>query len=140
MSDPNLVVVDPTPDPPSVPAPERLLLAESFPFCFNWEQPQPLKINIHRDWMTAGHDRIAVQRALGRYGQADRYRKALQTGASRIDLQGQPAGVVTEKEAAHARNALTPRAARATAPRAALPPNDTPCRRSPSCPVVSNCW
>ena len=110
----------------STPAPERLLLAESFPLCFSWEQPQPLKLNIHQDLMAAGHDRVAVRRALGRYCQADRYRRTLQAGATRIDLQGQPAGVVTEPEAAHARNALTPRAARATATRAALPPNDIP--------------
>ena len=131
MNDPNPVVVDPAPDPLPAPA---LRLAEAYPACFDWENPRPLKINIHRDWMTAGHDRIAVQRALGRYGQADRYRKALQTGAPRIDLQGQPAGVVTEKEAAHARNALTPRAARATATRAALPPNDTPLPKEPLVP------
>ena len=134
MSDPNPIVVDPTPDLPPVPAPERLLLAESFPLCFNWERPQPLKINIHQDLMAAGHDRQAVRRALGRYCQADRYRRALQAGAPRIDLQGQPAGVVTEKEAAHARNALTPRAARVTAPRAALPPNDTPLPKEPLVP------
>ena len=88
--------------------------------------------------MAAGHDRQAVRRALGRYCQADRYRRALQAGAPRIDLQGQPAGVVTEKEAAHARNALTPRAARVTAPARPCRPATPPCRRSPSCPVVSN--
>ena len=134
MSDLNPVVVDPPPDPPPVPAPERLPLADLFPLCFNWERPQPLKINIHRDLMAAGHDREAVRRALGRYCKADRYRKTLQAGAPRIDLQGQPAGVVTEKEAAHARNALTPRAARATATRAALPPNDTPLPKEPLVP------
>ena len=54
MSDPNPVVVDPTPDLPPVPAPERLLLAESFPLCFNWERPQPLKIDIHKDLVAGG--------------------------------------------------------------------------------------
>ena len=134
MSDPNPVVVDPTPDLPPVPAPERLLLAESFPLCFNWERPQPLKIDIHKDLVRAGHDREAVRRALGRYCKADRYRKTLQAGAPRIDLQGQPAGVVTEQEAAHALMALTPRVACATATRTALPPNDTPLPKEPLVP------
>ena len=106
---------------PPAPAPALPPLAEAYPACFDWENPRPLKINIHRDWMTAGHYRIAVQRALGRYGQADRYRKALQTGASRIDLQGQPAGVVTEKEATHARNALTPAPPAPPSPRGPAP-------------------
>jgi hypothetical protein len=119
MSDPNPVVVDPAPDPMPAPA---LRLAEAYPACFDWEHPRPLKIDIHQDLMAAGHDRIAVKRALGRYCQADRYRKALRVGAPRIDWQGQPAGAVTEREAAHARSRVEPRAAA----RAALPPNATP--------------
>jgi hypothetical protein len=119
MNDPNPVVVDPAPDPLPAPA---LRLAEAYPACFDWEHPRPLKINIHQDLMAAGHDRIAVKRALGRYCQTDRYRRALQTDAPRIDLQGQPAGAVTEREAAYARSLVE---ARATT-RAALPPNATP--------------
>ena len=72
--------------------------------------------------MAVGHDRIAVKRALGRYCKVDRYWKALQTDVPRIDLQGQPAGAVTEREAAYARSLVE---ARATT-RAALPPNATP--------------
>ena len=114
MNDPNPAVVDAEPAP--APAPAPLLLAERYPACFDWEHPRPLKIDIHQDLMAAGHDRIAVRRALGRYCQADRYRRALQTDAPRIDLQGQPAGAVTEREAAYARSLVE---ARAT-PRAAL--------------------
>ena len=117
MNDPTPAVVDA--EPASAPA---LRLAEAYPACFDWEQPRPLKIDIHQDLIAAGHDRIAVRRALGRYCKADPYRRALQTDAPRIDLQGQPAGAVTEREAAHARSRVE---ARAT-PRAALPPNATP--------------
>ena len=122
MNDPNPAVVDAEPAPAPAPAPAPLRLAEAYPACFDWEHPRPLKINIHQDLMAAGHDRIAVRRALGRYCQADRYRKALQPGAPRIDLQGQPAGAVTEREAAHARSRVEARAAA----RAARPPNATP--------------
>ena len=80
--------------------PEPLALAEAYPACFDWEHPRPLKINIHQDLMAAGHDRIAVKRALGRYCKVDRYWRALQPDAPRIDLQGQPAGAATEREAA----------------------------------------
>ena len=122
MSDPNLAVAEP--GPTAAPAPELPLLplAELFPACFDRENPRPLKIDIHRDLMAAGHDRIAVKRALGRYCKADRYRKALQIGAARIDLHGQPAGAVTEREAAHARNLVEARAAA----RESLPPDATP--------------
>ena len=118
MSDPNPVVVDP--------APELLPLAELYPACFDWENPRPLKIDIHKPMIRAGHDREAVKRALAAYCTAPRYRETLRAGASRIDLQGQPAGVVTEKEAAHARLVSTPRAERIAAAREALPPNATP--------------
>ena len=118
MSDPNPVVVDP--------APELLPLAKLYPACFDWENPRPLKIDIHKPMIRAGHDREAVKRALAAYCTAPRYRETLRAGASRIDLQGQPAGVVTEKEAAHARLVSTPRAERIAAAREALPPNATP--------------
>jgi hypothetical protein len=124
MTDPTPIVAEPMPDPAPPPAPELPLppLAEAYPACFDWERPRPLKLNIHRDLMAAGHDRTAVKRALGRYCKADRYRKALQIGAARIDLQGQPAGAVTEREAAHARNLVEARAAA----RESLPPDATP--------------
>ena len=49
-------------------------------------------------------------RSLKAYCTAPQYRASLQAGAARIDLRGQPAGVVTEREAA----------------RQALPPDATP--------------
>ena len=122
MPNPNPTDPGSTAEPTPAPAPQPLALAELFPACFDWEHPKPLKIDIHRDLMAVGHDRIAVKRALGRYCKVDRYRKALQIGAARIDLHGHPAGAVTEREAAHARSLVE---ARATA-RQALPPDATP--------------
>jgi len=124
MTDLDPVAVDPgqAAAPTPAPVPALLPLAELYPACFDRENPRPLKIDIHRDLMAAGYDRIAVKRALGRYCKADRYRRALQIDAPRIDLQGQPAGAVTEREAAHARNLVE---ARAVA-HAALPPDATP--------------
>jgi hypothetical protein len=122
-------VSDPIPNPPIFPqatAPEILPLVELYPACFDWERPKPLRINIHKQLIRAGHDRATVLRSLKAYCTAPRYRASLQAGAARIDLCGQPAGVVTDKEAAHARQEPTPRAAERTAARESLPPDDTP--------------
>ena len=80
-------------------APTLPALAETYPACFDGENPRPLKLGIHRDLMAAGFEKAAVKRALARYCNRPRYRKALRAGAIRIDLQGQPAGVVTAAEA-----------------------------------------
>ncbi len=117
MSDPNLAVAEP--GPAAVPAPELLPLAELFPACFDWEHPRPLKIGIHKHLIRAGHDRATVLRSLKAYCTAPPYRAALQAGAARIDLRGQPAGVVSDKDAAYAREEPNPRAAGRAAGRAA---------------------
>lgn len=116
MSDPN------PPSPTPVAVPERLALTELYPLCFNWEKPQPLKLRIHWDLVAAGYNLKSVRRALGIYCRRPSYQRVLRVGATRLDLHGQPAGVVTEADVELAR---TPQAARA-AIRAALPPNDTP--------------
>ena len=128
MPDLNAVVVaEPGPTAAPVPAPELLPLAELFPACFDWEQPRPLKIGIHKHLIQAGHDRATVLRSLKAYCTAPCYRALLQAGAARIDLHGQPAGVVTEREAAHAREEPNPHVAgRAAAARKSLPPDTTP--------------
>ncbi len=132
MTDPSPVVTNPTPltltSAPTLPA-----LIETYPACFDGENPRPLKLGIHRDLMAADFEKAAVKRALARYCNRPRYRKALRAGAIRIDLQGQPAGVVTAAEAETARAALIAWTARkagqpapscpATSP---LPANDTP--------------
>jgi hypothetical protein len=115
MSDPNPTLAT----PPALP--ERLSLAELYPLCFDWKKPRPLKLRIHRD-LAAGHNLKQVRRALGAYCCRPNYQKALRVGATRIDLDGQPAGVVTAAEVELARTSRVP----PDAARAALPPNDTP--------------
>ena len=129
-SAPHPVTTDPT-----LPAPASVLplLADAYPACFDGENPRPLKLGIHRDLMAAGFEKAAVKRALARYCNRPRYRKALCVGAIRVDLQGQPAGVVTAAEAETARADLiawTARKAGQPAPScpatSTLPANDTP--------------
>ncbi|MEZ5601479.1 MAG: ProQ/FinO family protein [Candidatus Competibacteraceae bacterium] len=123
MADPNLAVADPAP----ASAPNSLALAETYPACFNSENPRPLKLGIHRDLMAAGFEKAAVKRTLARYCNRPRYRKALRAGAIRIDLQGQPAGVVTAAEAETARAAWKADQPAPSCPTASsLPANDTP--------------
>jgi len=119
MTDPSLAGADPAP----ASAPNILVLAETYPACFDGENPRPLKLGIHRDLMAAGFEKAAVKRTLARYCNRPRYRKALRAGAIRIDLQGQPAGVVTAAEAETTRAAWK---ADQPAPSCSLPANDTP--------------
>ena len=133
MTDPNPVVTPPIRVSTPTSVPTLPALAETYPACFNSENPRPLKLGIHRDLMAAGFEKAAVKRALARYCNRPRYRKALCAGAIRIDLQGQPAGVVTAAEAETARADLTAWTARKAGqpvpPRAIaspLPANDTP--------------
>ncbi len=133
MTDPSPITTPPiqvfTPTSvPTLPA-----LTETYPACFNSENPRPLKLGIHRDLMAAGLEKAAVKRALARYCNRPRYRKALCAGAIRIDLQGQPAGAVTAAEAETARADLAAWTARKagqpvpSCPAASpLPANDTP--------------
>ena len=143
MTDPNLIVADPD---PTVMTPVTVLpaLMAAYPAGFDWEQPRPLKIGIHKDLLAAGFGGAGVKpaeihRALVRYCHRPLYRKALRAGAIRVDLQGQPAGVVTAAEveaaraafaAGKARQAGTPVPPRpwgvASAAQDALPPPATP--------------
>ncbi|MEZ5575801.1 MAG: ProQ/FinO family protein [Candidatus Competibacteraceae bacterium] len=139
MADPSLAGADPAP----ASAPNILALAETYPACFDGENPRPLKLGIHHDLMAAGFEKAAVKRTLARYCNRPRYRKALRAGAIRIDLQGQPAGVVTAAEAETARWYLDrpesgPTCAIVLRRIPPYPPTTLPCPRKPSCPDVSN--
>lgn len=127
---------------PSSPAPlspaDPLQLAERYPACFNWQNPQPLKLGLHRelmatDFQDSGMKLADLKRAMARYCNRPRYLKALRAGVPRIDLQGQPAGVVTDEEVAMAQVHLAAWKAQRGDPPAASrtsaslsPPNDTP--------------
>ena len=113
-------------DPFSTPAPATVLpaLIEAYPACFDWEQPRPLKIGIHQDLVAAGFEKAAIKRALGRYCNRPLYRRALQAGAVRLDLQGQASGVVAADEVRTAPR--RPRRNPSSPAKAALPANATP--------------
>ncbi|MGC3873207.1 ProQ/FINO family protein [Halomonas sp. GXIMD04776] len=68
---------------------------------------RPLKVGVHEDLMQREPwpDKL-VRRALACYVHLPRYLKAVRIGAERVDLEGQPAGLVTEGEARHARKQL----------------------------------
>jgi len=87
------------------------LLCERFAKAFaRFEQRrQPLKIGIHRDVLAALEvPEKGLARALRIYVSNRVYRDRLRVGATRIDLNGNPAGVVTPDQVAH----LQPRAKR----------------------------
>jgi ProP effector len=94
------------------------LLCERFPGTFvrNPAERQPLKRGIDRDLVARLSGIVshrALKRMLGSYTTCPEYRAKLIKGAARIDLGGNPAGVVTAGEAAYA---LAPRAAKTSPP------------------------
>lgn len=88
-------------------------LEAAFPSAFAVYQNRrrPLKVGIHLDLAERGHAGSAVRQALGHYAGNVGYLKAMQAGAARVDLDGQPAGEVTEAEAEAARQVLVERRA-----------------------------
>jgi len=79
------------------------ILLEQFPDCFDWNDHRPLKIGIHQDLVTRGVDRRTARIGLSRYCRQIGYHHALVEGATRIDLDGPPAGIVTPQEARFAK-------------------------------------
>lgn len=97
------------------------LLAETWPNCFSIYEGRrrPLKIGIHHDILAALDGAVSAEElseALRCYVSNRVYRSRLIEGATRIDLDGQPTGKVTEKDALAAK----PKAAK-RAPAAAIP-------------------
>ena len=84
-------------------------LIERWPRCFApWNRRRvPIKIGIHRDILAAGViDADIVGAVLAAYVRSRSYLSNSVEGAARLDLDGQPAGVVTEGEARGASVAL----------------------------------
>jgi len=107
------------------------LLAEMFPKCFSVYQGRrrPLKLKIHLDIQAGLGGAITpteLHKALGVYCANDAYLRSSQEGAQRIDLDGNPAGIVTAEEAQDARARLAGR--KAPKPTTSEPP--TPKRLS----------
>ena len=66
------------------------------------QRRRPLKIGIHRDVLAALEvPEKDLARALRIYTANAIYRRRLHVGATRIDLNGSPAGVVTPDQVAH---------------------------------------
>jgi ProP effector len=87
------------------------LLTESFPKCFSVYQGRrrPLKLKIHLDIQAALDGAITpaeLSKALGIYCSNNVYLGHTRKGAWRLDLDGNPAGIVTADEEAHARATL----------------------------------
>jgi ProP effector len=87
------------------------LLAATWPHCFalKFENRKPLKIGIRVDAAAATKGAITPEElaaAFALYTRQAGYVRALKEGAVRVDLDGNPAGVVTAIEAAHAQRIL----------------------------------
>lgn len=110
------------------------LLAETFSKCFSvyQERRHPLKIGIDRDILTALDGVITpveLHRAVGFYCANTVYLGHTRTGAWRLDLDGEPAGVVTADEEAHAKAALVKIKAKKEARAAAAKTQSQPAKR-----------
>jgi sRNA-binding protein len=81
-------------------------LANLFSQCFSLagRDRKPLKVGISNDLLVAKTDlsNTELRRALAAYTNSIGYLSKMLEGAARIDLDGEPAGVVTAEEARHA--------------------------------------
>lgn len=118
-----LATANPAPSPGLSPAACGAKLAELFPALFGTDgPPKPIKLRIHVD-LQARAPGVFSRRALGpffaRYTTSNAYLKVLSTATQRFDLDGQPAGEVTEEHRAAALTELARRREIAIARRAA---------------------
>lgn len=85
-------------------------LCDRFPAAFSLQRPQPLKVGIGNEIakMLDINPR-AVGLALGFYCKRSAYLSACKEGATRVDMDGNPAGTVTATQAANAKKILEER-------------------------------
>ena len=96
-------------DPADAPSPQQLLKQwySRYPKAFFKAHTRPLQIGIHEALIDAEPwSARLIRRTLACYVNLPRYMKSVRPGAQRVDLEGQPAGQVTEEEALHAREQL----------------------------------
>jgi ProP effector len=81
------------------------VLYEKYPLTFfiHHKRRRPLKVGIGHDLTAALGDRKLISAALRKYVSNKGYLKAIVEGAPRIDLDGEPVGVVSEADAKNAR-------------------------------------
>ena len=102
----------------------RAFLAERFPLCFTAEgEARPLKIGIFQDLVerVQGEENLSktqLRSALRLYTSSWRYLYGVKVGAERVDLDGNPCGVLEEQHVEHARKQLEEAKARVQAQRA----------------------
>lgn len=109
-------------------------LAEKFPLCFSLEgEAKPLKIGLFQDLAEALKDdekvsKTQLRQALRQYTSNWRYLHGCRLGAERVDLNGNPAGVLEQEHADHAAQQLAEAKAKfaekKAAERAANPKNN----------------
>jgi len=93
-------------------------LAEKFPLCFILEgEARPLKIGLFQDLAEALQDdervsKTQLRQALRQYTSNWRYLYGCREGAVRVDLQGNPAGVLEAEHVIHAAQQLADAKAR----------------------------
>ncbi|MEY4923366.1 MAG: hypothetical protein RLY17_2083, partial [Pseudomonadota bacterium] len=98
-------------------------LAERFPLCFTAEgEARPLKIGIFQDLVerVQGEENLSktqLRSALRLYTSSWRYLYGVKVGAERVDLDGNPCGVLEEQHVEHARKQLEEAKARVQAQR-----------------------
>jgi ProP effector len=100
-------------------------LSDQFPQTFSHRDPRPLKVGIHADVLTALGDAVQALDlgfALRAYTSNTRYLGALSAGASRIDLEGKPAGTVTAEDEMVAKRRLV-ESTKHAGPLANVPPS-----------------
>ncbi|AFJ46838.1 RNA chaperone ProQ [Shimwellia blattae] len=99
-------------------------LAERFPQCFSAEgEARPLKIGIFQDLVARVEGELNLSKtqlrsALRLYTSSWRYLYGVKAGATRVDLDGNPCGVLDEQHVEHARKQLEEAKARVQAQRA----------------------
>jgi sRNA-binding protein len=118
-------------------------LCESFPAAFNVSRPKPLKLHIDKDLLASGGlSQDVIGQGLACYTGRSRYLDSLTVGATRIDLEGKPAGTVSERHAGDAKHRLAALQKRRTRAGAAVnaPKKQTitiaPAKQKPSSPIV----
>ncbi|MGC7589785.1 RNA chaperone ProQ [Bisgaard Taxon 46] len=100
-------------------------LVEKFPLCFSLEgEAKPLKIGLFQDLAEALQDdeqvsKTQLRQALRAYTSNWRYLHSCKEGAERVDLQGNPCGVLEQEHAQHAATQLAEAKAKVAEKRAA---------------------
>lgn len=100
-------------------------MAEKFPLCFSLEgEAKPIKIGLFQDLAEALKDDPKVSKtqlryALRQYTSNWRYLHGCKEGAVRVDLQGNPAGVLEQEHVQHAAQQLADAKAKLAEKRAA---------------------